>query len=78
MIGCPVCFQPCEDLPAHEGGREVVCRSCGHFRVDAGLHARLKSHMFLYREASRRLEERRRHAAVPVLGLGDVDLLQSR
>lgn len=77
MIGCPVCFQPCEDLPTAEG-REVICLGCGHFRVDAALHARLKSHMFFDKPARERLAERREQVPVPVLTLADADLLQHK
>lgn len=77
MIGCPVCFQPCEDLPAPEG-REVVCLGCGHFRVDTALLSRLQSHMFQRLPARQRLAERRKQVPVPVLSLADSDLLQGK
>ena len=77
MIGCPACFQPCEDLPA-DSGREVICQGCGHFRVDAALLGQLQSHMFRRIPARQRLAERRQQSAVPVLGLADADLLQCK
>ncbi|MBD9415881.1 hypothetical protein IB234_15065 [Pseudomonas sp. PDM16] len=77
MIGCPVCFQPCEDLSTSEG-REVICLGCGHFRVDAALLSRLQSHMFQRLSARQRLAESRKLVPVPALTIADVDLLQPK
>lgn len=73
-----MCFQPVDEKLFRDGGVEVMCRECGHFMIGNELAARLSCFMFHTRAVHQRLQERRQHDPVPVLGAGDEDLLFRR